>query len=136
MTDFKNTLDPYFEERTANTEFSGVVRITRGTEEIYAGAFGYASQNWKIPNALDIRFDTASITKLFTSVAVLQQIDQGAFNLQTGVIDYLGIKDTTISKDVTVYHLLTHTSGIGDDAEEENGENYEDLWGGKTKLLD
>ena len=128
MTDFKNTLDPYFEERTANTEFSGVVRITRGTEEIYAGAFGYASQNWKIPNALDIRFDTASITKLFTSVAVLQQIDQGAFNLQTGVIDYLGIKDTTISKDVTVYHLLTHTSGIGDDAEEENGENYEDLW--------
>lgn len=27
-----------------------------------------------------------------------------------------------------VYHLLTHTSGIGDDAEEENGESYEDLW--------
>jgi CubicO group peptidase (beta-lactamase class C family) len=32
---------------------------------------------------------------------------------------------------VNVFHLLTHTSGIGDDCEEENGENYEDLW--KTK---
>ncbi|MFQ5616372.1 MAG: serine hydrolase domain-containing protein [Anaerolineales bacterium] len=32
---------------------------------------------------------------------------------------------------MNVFHLLTHTSGIGDDCEEEDGENYEDLW--KTK---
>ena len=128
MTDLKTILDPYFKERTTNAEFSGVVRITQGRDELYAGAFGYASRSWKVPNTLDIRFDTASITKLFTSVATLQQVDHGAFELETGVIDYLGIEDTSISKDVNVYHLLTHTSGIGDDAEEENGENYEDLW--------
>jgi CubicO group peptidase (beta-lactamase class C family) len=43
----------------------------------------------------------------------------------------LGLEDTPLSKDVTVFHLLTHTSGIGDDADEEAGERYEDLW--KTK---
>jgi CubicO group peptidase (beta-lactamase class C family) len=41
------------------------------------------------------------------------------------------LENTKISNDVNVFHLLTHTSGIGDDAEEEDGENYEDLW--KTK---
>jgi CubicO group peptidase (beta-lactamase class C family) len=131
MIDFKKVLDPYFRELEKDDRFSGVVRITQGEEELYAAAFGYASQSWKIRNALDIRFDTASITKLFTSVATLQLVDQKAFDLETSVIDYLGLKDTSISKDVNVHHLLTHTSGIGDDVEEENGEEYEDLW--KTK---
>jgi CubicO group peptidase (beta-lactamase class C family) len=119
------------EDLTTQHAFSGVVRITQGEHELYAGAFGYASRPWRIPNALDIRFDTASITKLFTSVATLQLIDQGQISLETGIIDFLGLKNTAISKHVTVYHLLTHTSGIGDDADEEAGEIYEDLW--KTK---
>ncbi len=41
------------------------------------------------------------------------------------------MRSTAISADVTVFHLLTHTSGIGDDAEEEAGEDYEDLWKSK-----
>ena len=75
-----------------------------------------------------MRFDTASITKLFTAIAILQQIERGELSFDTQVVDFLGLEDTTMSRDVTVYHLLTHTSGIGDDCEEEDGENYEDLW--------
>ena len=41
---------------------------------------------------------------------------------------YLGLEGTVISPDVTVRHLLTHTSGIGDDADEEAGESYEEVW--------
>ncbi len=82
-----------------------------------------------------MRFDTASITKLFTSVATLQLIDQGLLSFDTSVIDFLGLKDTAISPDVNVFHLLTHTSGIGDDAEEEAGEDYEDLWKIQAQLL-
>jgi CubicO group peptidase (beta-lactamase class C family) len=44
------------------------------------------------------------------------------------VIEFLGLEGTTISRDVNVFHLLTHTSGIGDDADEEAGESYEALW--------
>ena len=125
------TLNQYFQDLDEKDEFSGVVLITKGEKEIYSGAFGYASRSWKIKNSMDVRFDTASITKLFTTVGILQLIDQNKLSLETSAIDYLGLEDTKISKDVNVFHLLTHTSGIGDDCEEENGEVYEDLW--KTK---
>ena len=124
-------LDRYFRELEEADRFSGVVLITQGKARLYAGAYGHASRAWRIRNSLDVRFDTASITKLFTSVATLQLIDRGLFGLDTSVIDFLALEDTDISERVTVFHLLTHTSGIGDDCEEEDGEIYEDLW--KTK---
>ena len=108
--------------------FSGVVRVDGPGGPWFAQAYGLASPTWGVPCTLHTRFDTASITKLFTAVATLQQIEAGAFALDTSVIDYLGLSGTQISPDVTPYHLLTHTSGIGDDADEEAGERYEDLW--------
>ncbi|MCP4164991.1 MAG: beta-lactamase family protein [Chloroflexi bacterium] len=124
-------LTHYFEEREKEDLFSGVVLITQGPERLFEAAYGYADRAWLIPNTPAMRFDTASITKLFTSIATMQMIEQGALSFDTGVIDFLGIADTTISAAVTVYHLLTHSSGIGDDAEEEAGENYEDIWRAK-----
>ena len=124
-------LNQYFQGLERKDRFSGVVLITRGETELYSGAFGYASRPWKIRNTPDMRFDTASITKLFTTVAVLQLIDEKRLKLDTRAMQYLGLEGTKISDDVNVFHLLTHTSGIGDDCEEEAGEIYEDLW--KTK---
>jgi CubicO group peptidase (beta-lactamase class C family) len=126
--DATNTLNQYLQALEEQDRFSGVVLITRGESHLYEAAYGYASRPWKIRNTLDMRFDTASITKLFTSIATLQLIDHGSLAFDTGVIGFLALEDTTISRDVTVYHLLTHTSGIGDDCEEEDGEVYEDLW--------
>jgi CubicO group peptidase (beta-lactamase class C family) len=121
-------LDRYFWQRTEQDDFSGVVLITQGNSRVFAGAYGYASRSWKIPNTLTTRFNTASTTKLFTAIATLQQIDRGALAFDTPVVDFLQLKGTTISRAVNVYHLLTHTSGIADDAEEENGEDYADIW--------
>jgi CubicO group peptidase (beta-lactamase class C family)/GNAT superfamily N-acetyltransferase len=127
----QNELDHYFQTLEKEHKFSGVVLITQGDLSLYAGAFGYASRAWGIPNNLATRFDTASITKLFTAVATLQLIDQQRLAFDTRVIDLLGLEGTAISNEVTVYQLLTHTSGIGDDAEEENNERYEDVWKSK-----
>lgn len=121
-------LDHYFRDLEQQNQYSGVALVTHGQTQLFAGAYGYASRAWNIPNSLDTRFDTASITKLFTAVATLQLIDQGLLSFDTSAIDFLGISDTTISRAVNVYHLLTHTSGIGDDADEEAGERYEDLF--------
>jgi CubicO group peptidase (beta-lactamase class C family) len=121
-------LDEYFRHLEEQDRFSGTVLITRGESRVYAEAFGYASRAWKVINTLDTRFDTASITKLFTSVSVLQLIDRGLLSLDTSATDFLELRDTAISREVTVFHLLTHTSGIGDDADEEAGESYEELW--------
>lgn len=102
--------------------------MTAHGQERFAGAYGWASRDWRIPNALDIRFDTASVTKVFTAVAALQQVDAGVFSLDTSVTRYLELEGTQIVPEVTLRHLLTHTSGIGDDADEEAGERYEDLF--------
>jgi CubicO group peptidase (beta-lactamase class C family) len=124
----RRELDRYLRELTAGDAFSGVVRITASDDERFAAAYGFASRAWGEPNTLDTRFDTASTTKLFTAVATLQQVDAGAFGLDTSAVGYLGLEGTAISPDVTVRHLLTHTSGIGDDAEEEADESYEAVW--------
>jgi CubicO group peptidase (beta-lactamase class C family) len=121
-------MDRYLRRLEATDEFAGVVRVTVGDEERFAGAYGFASRAWRVRNTLDMRFDTASITKLFTAVATLQQVDAGSFRLDTGAVGYLGLEGTAISPDVTVRHLLMHTSGIGDDADEEAGESYEAVW--------
>jgi CubicO group peptidase (beta-lactamase class C family) len=121
-------LERYLGDRAVADDFSGVVRITRGDAERFAGAYGWASRAWHVPNTLDTRFDTASITKLFTAVAALQQVEAGAFSLETSVVGYLGLDGTAIAPEVTLRHVLTHTSGIGDDADEEAGEAYEDLF--------
>ena len=122
-------LERYMQKLAAQDAFSGVVLITQGSSQPFAGAYGYASRSWKVPNTLTTRFDTASVTKLFTSVATLQLIEQGVLAFDTPVIDFLGLQDTAISGAVNVFHLLTHTSGIADDVEEESGEGvYADVW--------
>jgi CubicO group peptidase (beta-lactamase class C family) len=115
-------------ELEAADRFSGVVGVRRADRDLLSGAFGYASRTWGVPMAPGMRFDSASITKAFTAVATLQLVESGAFDLDTSAIEYLGLEGSGISAAVTPYHLLTHTSGIADDADEEAGERYEDLF--------
>jgi CubicO group peptidase (beta-lactamase class C family) len=112
----------------ADHDFSGVVLVKKGDSTVFEAAHGLATQRWGIPNTLETRFDTASITKLFTSVAVLQQVGLGNLDLETSIHHYVDLEGTTISPQVTLLHLLTHTSGIADDADEEAGEDYAELW--------
>lgn len=115
-------------ELEAADRFSGVVGVEQGDRQLWLDAFGYASRTWNVPATVETRFDTASITKLLTAVATLQLVERGAFALETSVIEYLGLEGTGISPAVTPYHLLTHTSGIADDADEEAGERYEEVF--------
>lgn len=59
----------------------------------------------------DTIFDMASISKLFTAVAVMQLWDQGYFELDDPVSDYISEYDTTEKRAITIKQLLTHTSG-------------------------
>jgi CubicO group peptidase (beta-lactamase class C family) len=112
----------------ADHDFSGTVLVKRGNLTVYEAAAGLATPRWGISNTMDTRFDTASITKLFTSVAVLDLVGKGELDLETSIHHYVDLEGTTISPQVTLLHLLTHTSGIADDADEEAGESYEELF--------
>ncbi len=120
-----------FQKYAEENYFSGAGLVKKGDLTLFSGAHGYAHKGWEIKNTVSTKFDTASITKLFTAVAILQLIEKKLLSLEDKVLDILELSDTSISKDVAIYHLLTHTSGIGDDADEEAGESYEEIWKSK-----
>ncbi|MGB8361801.1 MAG: serine hydrolase domain-containing protein [Acidimicrobiia bacterium] len=128
-------LDSYLDNRAARDIFSGVALITRDGNELFSGAYGFASRAWKVPTTVDTRFDTASVTKLFTAVVSLQLVEEGLISLDTPVVEYLGLEGTSVDPRANLGHLLTHTSGIGDDADEEAGEVYADIWRERTSYL-
>ncbi len=72
------------------------------------------------PNNYETAFGIASGTKLFTGLAVCKLIDAGKLSLNDAVWDVLPYALGQMDKRVTVRHLLTHTSGIGDYIDEES----------------
>lgn len=95
-------------------QFSGVVLVKQDESELIEGAYGYANRSWKVKNRADTRFRIASISKMFTAVAILSLIDAGKLSLEDSVVECLGLRNTRIPKEATVYHMLTMTSGIAD----------------------
>jgi CubicO group peptidase (beta-lactamase class C family) len=116
MTTVKQ-IENLFNEYAENENFAGVGFVRIGDTLAFHKAYGYAHRGWKVPNQLDTKFDTASITKIFTSVAILRLVDEQLLRLDDKVLGILELGESTISKEVTLYHLLTHTSGIADDAD-------------------
>src|SRR5947208_15785555 len=70
-------LERYMQQCAEQDNFSGVVLITQGSSQLFAGAYGYAGRSWEVPQTLTNPFDTASVTKRFTSLATLHLIDRG-----------------------------------------------------------
>ncbi|AKU17043.1 serine hydrolase domain-containing protein [Luteipulveratus mongoliensis] len=101
------------------TGFSGVVSVDRAGQIELANAYGLANRAYGVPNTLDTRFGIASGSKGFTALTVLSLVEQGALALSTTARSLLGADLPLIADDVTVEHLLTHTSGIGDYLDEE-----------------
>lgn len=123
---FAERLDQIIVNKNRAEQFSGVVLIKRDEEEWFKAAYGYANLPWKIRNRVDTRFRIASVSKLFTAVAVLQLIERDKLSLDTSVRECLGLQDTTIPKEATVQHMLTMTSGITDWFEESG--DWEETW--------
>jgi len=109
-------------------DFSGVCLVKQGNDVIFQQAYGLAHRGFHIQNEINTLFDTASVTKVFTATAILLLIERGLLHFDDKITHIIDLKGTAIPTDVSIYNLLTHTSGIADDADEEAGENYSDLF--------
>ena len=107
------------------TGFSGVVRVDHGEESELAKAYGLAHRGYEIPNTVDTRFALASGTKGLTALSVVTLIEEGTLELQTTARSVLGEDLPLIGDDVTVEHLLSHRSGIGDYFDEEAVQDFD-----------
>ena len=126
--------DPLHEIRSFNrdiaaeSDFSGAVHFSQPGKAAVEEAFGYANRGWNVQNNTLTRFNTTSISKIFTACGIVKLVEQGALGINDRLCDYLQFDNNPFSENITLYHLLTHTSGIADDADEEAGENYEDIF--------
>ncbi|MCE9523683.1 MAG: beta-lactamase family protein [Alphaproteobacteria bacterium] len=93
-----------------------IVVIQNGTVALKAG-YGFADIRARTPVDPDrTRFRVASISKLFTTIAVMQLVDQGKIDLSADVNTYLGgfKVPPTFPEPVTLANILTHTAGFDD----------------------
>jgi CubicO group peptidase (beta-lactamase class C family) len=91
--------------------FSGVVLVERhGTVE-FLKAYGYADRRQKICNTPDTRFEMASLTKPFTSAAILKLQEQGKLRTSDRLDRYIGPLKPPKNL-ATIHHLALHRAGL------------------------
>ena len=88
--------------------------MARGNTILLREAYGLADRNKKIPNTVGTRFRTASISKMFTAVAILRLVQEGKLNLDDPIGRIVPALAGKPVAHVTIQQLLTHTSGTGD----------------------
>ena len=93
-------------------KFNGTVLVAEFGEIIFKKGYGLANMEWNIANEPDTKLRLASITKQFTSMLIMQLVEEGKIKLDGKITDYLPEYRKDTGEQVTVHHLLTHTSGI------------------------
>jgi CubicO group peptidase (beta-lactamase class C family) len=114
--------DPVTELAELTQGFSGVVSVSERAGIVFERGYGLADRAHAVLCTPDTRFAIASGTKGFTALVVAGLVADGALALDTTARSLLGRQLPLVADDVTVEHLLTHTSGIGDYVDEETGE--------------
>ena len=104
-----------FDRGCAADVFSGAVLVAHGDDILFEAACGVASKRFDVPNRTDTKFNLGSMNKLFTAVAVMQLVEAGRLRLDDPISSYVDESwlPREITEQVTVHHLLTHTSGLG-----------------------
>lgn len=108
-------LDGFALGLTEAQQFAGVVLIAYDGRILSEKAYGLRDENTEDANTTSTRFNLASAGKMFTAVAVLQQIANGRLTLDSTVGSVLkDYPNRGFAETVTVRQLLTHTAGAGD----------------------
>ncbi len=112
-----NLLSSWIESQMAYRDQPGLtIGLVCDQELVWSQGFGYADVEQQLPATPQTLFRIASITKLFTSTALMQLRDAGLVQLDKPLQEYLpwfSMKppDAT-APPITPRHLITHTSGL------------------------
>ena len=114
-------IDDFLNYMTDNKQSIGSISIFRNGKEIYQKNFG---QN-QLPNVKwnsDTRYQVGSISKLFTAIMLMQQVEKGKLNLSDKLSKYY--PEIPNADKITIETMMNHTSGLGDYA----GQHYQWLF--------
>lgn len=92
-------------------QFMGSVLVARDGKVVLSKGYGSANLEWDVPNSPAARFRLGSITKQFTAACILLLEERGKLKVEDPVKKYMPDAPAAWDK-VTIFNLLTHTSGI------------------------
>lgn len=104
-------IDKYLTINAQDSLFQGNVLIQHKDRIVFNKSYGFKNFERNEKNSADTRMRISSVTKIFTAIACLQLAQNGAIELNTPVSKYLPELPENISGKITIYNLLTHTSG-------------------------
>ena len=104
-------MDEVVQYNVSNKKFMGSLLVARGEEILLNKGYGSANLEWNIPNSPATKFRLGSVTKQFTAAAILLLEERGKLKTDDPVKKFMSDAPTAWEK-ITIYHLLTHTSGI------------------------
>lgn len=98
----------------AQSAFSGVATVDVADQRILERCEGFIHRALQVPMTASARIAIASGSKTFTALAVMRLVEDGTLRIDEPARALLGEDLPLVDDRVTIRHLLTHTSGIGD----------------------
>lgn len=103
----------FLQKMMLEDHFTGVALVMDRGKVVHAKGYGMARDG--TPNDVTTLFHVASITKQFTAAAVMQMAEKGLIDPHRSINEYLPMKYRSPKwSEVTIHHLLSHSSGIED----------------------
>ncbi|MGO4729726.1 serine hydrolase domain-containing protein [Paenibacillus sp. 2KB_22] len=103
-------INDYLENKYQREEFSGAVLVSKNNRILFNAGVGIANREHQIKCTTETRFRIGSITKQFTSMAIMILFERGLLSESDRLAKFF--PHCPYSESVTIHHLLTHTSGI------------------------
>jgi len=127
-TEAIHRLDTKLSQMTLDGTFTGSVLIAQDRKILLSKGYGLADRLQGIPNTPQTRFHLGSMTKSFTAMGILILQSQDKLSVQDPICNFFADCPKEW-QDITIHHLLTHTSGLSDQL---SNQLYREIEGGTS----
>jgi len=108
-------LDKFFSEKFPSDAPGGAVLVMMDDSIVFSKGYGLEDLKTREPVTSKTLFNLGSISKTFVANGILLLAEQGKLSLEDNLLKYFPeFRDKSIAQEVTIKHLLTHTSGLPD----------------------
>lgn len=95
-----------------HNNFHGTVLVAKNSEMVFSRGYGLANMEHGVPNTPNTKFRIASISKQFTAMLIMQQVQTGTMSLTDPISRFIPDYPAPQGDIITLHHLLSHTSGF------------------------
>jgi D-alanyl-D-alanine carboxypeptidase len=107
-------VDAYVKQQMAKYQIPGMaIAVVKNGKLLKEKGYGLASVEFDVPTGTNTVFQMFSVSKVFAGVAVMKLVEDGKLSLDTPITNFFDAANIPAAwKQITVWHLLSHTSGL------------------------